>query len=326
MEENINEKINLAVQKYLNLEGKITEIANDLKIDSRLITEKLSTLGYIVRGGASAKQVIALKEAVDDYIENIDKNLAVTFYAKKHGCARTTLSNQLKSLGYTIINRQTSVKFNENVFDSINSEEKAYWLGFIFADGYISNTGQFELSLKESDSEHLEKFNKFMECTTPNKVKHSTIVTNGKTYCRCRWFISNQHLKDVLFSLGCVCNKSLILKFPNTDIFKSKELIRHFIRGYVDGDGSLTWRNKEHTLPDISVLGTEHFLYSILEYLNLPEYKLQSKYKNECKSFSISCRKALDVAKFLYENSNIYLNRKYNVYLEYCRLYEESYK
>ena len=69
----------------------------------------------------------------------------------------------LQENGIEVINYQNLTKFNENVFDSIDTEEKAYWLGFIFADGYISLKGNsFELSLKGSDSEHLDKFNKFM--------------------------------------------------------------------------------------------------------------------------------------------------------------------
>ena len=59
---------------------------------------------------------------------------------------------------------QNKTKFNENIFDCIDTEEKAYWLGFIFADGSIRSNGSFifELSLKGSDINHLHKFNTFM--------------------------------------------------------------------------------------------------------------------------------------------------------------------
>ncbi|MGM9535052.1 MAG: hypothetical protein ACI3VR_07355, partial [Intestinibacter sp.] len=62
-------------------------------------------------------------------------------------------------------------KFNEHIFDVIDTEEKAYWLGFIFADGYIGSTPlepnkksvyNFELSLKLEDTSHLEKFKSFI--------------------------------------------------------------------------------------------------------------------------------------------------------------------
>ena len=83
--------------------------------------------------------------------------------AKEYNTTIQTLSKKLKERGVEIINRQNTTKFNENVFDVIDSEEKAYWLGFIFADGYISSRDYgFEISLSIIDVEHLIKFNKFM--------------------------------------------------------------------------------------------------------------------------------------------------------------------
>lgn len=319
------EKIDLGVQKYLNLEGNVTKIASELKIKSNLITKRLNDLGYILRGGATAQQVINLKNAVDEFIERLDEGINVGYFAKKHNCARITLSKRLKALGYDIVNYQTMLKFDETIFDSIDTEEKAYWLGFLYADGYVSsNSNKFELSLQDSDSEHLEKFNTFMKCITPNKVKHGTVTCEGKTYYRCRWSVNNKHLKERLCELGCVPNKSLILTFPDESIFASKDLIRHFIRGYWDGDGSLSWSNKEHTYPCMVLLGTESFLNSVMNYLNFPKYKLQSKSESGVRQFSIGHKIAFNTAKYLYENATIYLTRKYEKYLEYCRLYEKS--
>ncbi len=79
------------------------------------------------------------------------------------------------------------------------------------------------------DIEHLEKLysalNIFRLPRTDNKLQ------------RCRFAISCKHIKDTLIEKGCVPNKSYVLKFPDENIFKSKDLIRHFIRGYFDGDG-----------------------------------------------------------------------------------------
>ena len=103
---------------------------------------------------------------------------------------------------------------------------------------------------------------------------------------RCRLGVANKHLWETLNSYGCTPKKSLTLKFPNESIFKDKSLIRHFIRGYWDGDGCLSWSNKEHTSPSVSVVGTKEFLYSILYYLNLKQYKLQNK--KDSKSYQLS--------------------------------------
>ena len=268
----LKEKIELGVQKYLNLEGNVIDIAKELKIKSNLITSRLNELGYILRGGASAQQVINLKNAVDEFIARKDENINVGYFAKKYNCARATLSKRLKSMGYEIINYQTQTKFNEHIFDSIDTEEKAYWLGFIFADGYIDSspldsnkkpTYNFELSLKGDDSHHLEKFNKFIE-HQKNIVRISDVKCEDVICKRCRLGVANKHLWETLNSYGCTPKKSLTLKFPNESIFKDKSLIRHFIRGYWDGDGCLSWSNKEHTSPSVSVVGTKEFLYKVL--------------------------------------------------------------
>lgn len=69
--------------------------------------------------------------------------------------------------------------------------------------------------------------------------------------------------------------KSLILKFPDKSIFKSKDLIKHFIRGYVDGDGSISYRNKNHSDINFNVLGTFEFLSEMQNHLPIKQiYKM----------------------------------------------------
>ena len=156
-----------------------------------------------------------------------------------------------------------------------------------------------------------------------DNVKINNTKCQDKVFKRCRWVIANKHLWHTLNSYGCTPRKSLTLQFPDEAIFKSKDLIRHFIRGYWDGDGCLSWMDKEHKYPCIEVVGTESFLYSIQKYLHI-EYKLQTKKDSDAKQFSVGHHKAFEITKYLYSNSKIYLDRKYKKYLEYCRLYEES--
>lgn len=332
------EKIKLGVTKYLNLEGSLVDIARELHIDSKLINQELYKQGYILKGGASALQVINLKKACDEYISKINEGISITSVALKYNVSRGALSNRVKSRGYTVVNHQHELRFDESVFDSIDTEEKAYWLGFIFADGYIgshenckSKTFNFELSLKGSDMEHLKKFNTFMKHIKDN-VKISEVKCSDKSYLRCRWSVHNKHLWYTLNSYGCTPRKSLTLKFPDESIFvesdkySRKELIRHFIRGYFDGDGCLTWANTEHTIASISVTGTKEFLTSLQEHLNVNNLKMQTKdYSINTYTFSLGYNKAWNITHYLYNNSTIYLDRKYNIYLEYCRLYKGLY-
>lgn len=326
----INETIELGVQKFLNGEGTVSEISRKLKLDnSKLLYNRLLELGYKASKGIKSSYVIALKQAVDEYVTNLNNNPSLTKIGEKYGIERHSFSRRLKELGYEVINHQNKVKFNEHIFDIIDTEEKAYWLGFIFADGYVSKTGnKFELSLKASDTSHLEKFNKFVGGEA-NKVKINKVYCNNIKCERCRWNISNKHFREQLISLGCIPQKSLILQFPDESIFKSKDLIRHFIRGYWDGDGCLSWRNKEHTIPSISVLGTEDMLEGIKR--NVPgifNYSLHLNNKENTFTYVLSAdnKVAFNVTQYLYSNSTIYLQRKYETYQIYCRLYEKSYR
>ena len=92
--------------------------------------------------------------------------------------------------------------FDDEYFNFIDNQNKAYFLGFIYADGNISSSPlndvvkseySFELSLKGSDINHLTKFNIFMEHIN-NNVKLGETLLNGKNYSRCRWTVKNKHL------------------------------------------------------------------------------------------------------------------------------------
>lgn len=327
----INELIKLGIKMFEEEEKPLSEISRKLKINKDLLQKELVKLGYKPGKGLKTSYVIALKKAVDEYILNLDNNPSLTKIGEKYGIERHSFSRRLKELGIEVINHQNKLKFDNTVFDSIDTEEKAYWLGFIYADGYVSsNNNKFELSLKADDINHLEKFNLFIK-GSKDKVKINKVKCNETICLRCRINLSDEHFRKKLIELGCVPNKSLILQFPDINIFKSENLIKHFIRGYWDGDGCLSWTDKEHREPAISLLGTEHFLLNTqnnlplkhLYSLRLANYNTNNKVT---KTFSISGKNAYLLTKYLYEDSTIYLDRKYEKYKEYCRLYEESYK
>ena len=123
--------------------------------------------------------------------------------------------------------------FDEHKFEKIDTEEKAYWLGFLDADGCIHNGRNYdygiELGLQEQDYSHLVKFKDFIE--KDNKICYREKINSY------RYQFKNKTMNKDLINLGCVPHKSLILKFPDEDQVPDNFLIP-FIRGYFDGDGS----------------------------------------------------------------------------------------
>ena len=238
-------------------------------------------------------------------------SISLTEMGKREKVDRRTLAKHFKELGIEIVNKQNRSKINEHIFDQINSEEKAYWLGFIFADGYISSSPlrkdvksvyQFELSLGIKDIEHLNKFKIFIDY-------EKDIITDGN---RCRFVIANKHLWTTLNELGCTPNKSLSLIFP----IIPQDLVRHFIRGYFDGDGCISrYVHNTCITPHIELLGTKQMLEQVLLYSGISaKYKHDKRHSEETWSLEWSKQEGIDFINYLYQDCSIYLNRKYELY------------
>ena len=176
------------VSEYLSGNGTLTQLERKFKINKSIIKSELLKLGYVIKSGYKLSTVLGLKSATEEYIKqyNNGETPSLTKISSQFKINRKVLSDRLKELNIEVINYQNKSKFDECVFDSIDNEEKAYWLGFIFADGCISSRDNaFELSLKGEDIEHLHKFNTFMGHIHDN-VKLSTIKSNNTEYTRCR--------------------------------------------------------------------------------------------------------------------------------------------
>ena len=265
--------------------------------------------------------------AIKEYLETPEEERSLTKVGEKYGVRRQTISKHLKNRGIEVVNYQNRARLDETVFDSMDTEEQFYWLGFLYADGNISKTGnRLEVALALKDIDHLEKFRNFLKLTTEIK----TVLRNGHYICRL--YVRNKHLWETLNNLGCVPCKSLILEFPKKEIFKNNKMfILHFIRGYVDGNGCLGYYwNKQHTSinTQVSIVSTESFLNSIKKLFgNKHGYIHNKSSKNwENKAYQLTFNGAIarKFARYLYEKATIYMQRKYEKYLYFCRLEEES--
>ena len=264
--------------------------------------------------------------AIKEYLNTPENLRSLTKVGEKYGVKRQTLSKHLKQLGFEVINYQNRVRVNEKAFDNINTEEQYYWLGFMYADGNISSTGnRLEMMLSIKDLAHLEKFRTFLKLETEIRTE----ICNGKEFCRLS--VRNKHLWETLNSYGCTPRKSLTLEFPNIKILNNNKInVVHFIRGYVDGDGCLChYKNSKNQIrTEISIVGTEKFLKTI-KYIFGNKYgyihnKSCTNWENKAYSLSFMGMIARKVARYLYEKATVYLDRKYEKYLYFCRLEEES--
>lgn len=148
---------------------------------------------------------------------------------------------------------------NENYFDTIDTPEKAYYLGWIMADGNISiYNGQYSLKLHVAlrDKEIIDNFLKVINSSNKTKVKEDI---NSSYYVS----LTSRHMCDSLIKFGVIPCKSGKEIFP-TQI--PAGLYHHFIRGFFDGDG----------ITDISrrrsgFVSSKNMIKSILIALNEPQ-------------------------------------------------------
>lgn len=227
------------------------------------------------------------------------------------GIPRKRVSYELKQAGVEIKPRSkgtTGIRnypMWEEAFEMIDTEEKAYWLGFLMADGDVNDrTYSIELSLQIRDIGHIEKMKAFLRTGVP--VKERLIAGKHKAG---RIQVCSKKLVQDLMRYGCVPRKSLKLEFPELPA----ELIPHFMRGYMDGDGTLYKRPDGQV--EFSVLGTEAFLQRYqqeLMKLGLNETQITCT-GQEGKAFQLRYngnRNVAVIVDYLYRDATIWLERK----------------
>lgn len=216
--------------------------------------------------------------------------------------------------------------FNKNIFKSLDNEDKAYWFGFLAADGCLMASRYITtLELGETDLGHLEKFRAFLDAQHPLYRIVSKANSYVKESIKYRIALSNKDFYNDLLVLGLKPNKSLDLVFPGS-VPVQFEL--DFIRGYFDGNGSCFNRNisyasnsKKYTYkrPGVTISGAEgmiHKIQSIIHMGRIYKRSLQSG-----KSISILQIRKLEEIKSLFhlfykKDSCTRLDRKYEKFSE----------
>jgi intein/homing endonuclease len=201
------------------------------------------------------------------------------FIAKKFNINRSTVQRILKKNNIILRKQQHTSRIykikNERYFEKIDSAEKAYFLGILYADGYISKNC-VEISLQKIDQDILKKLSKIIYGKSVLKYRKAQIkLFNNKQYKQKEQtrftFTSNKIVKD-LKNHGLMENKSLKIRFP---YHINKNLYSHFIRGYFDGDGciclSKKWANNS-----LSIVSNYDFCFDlqnvIKKYVNVNIY------------------------------------------------------
>lgn len=203
---------------------------------------------------------------------------------------------------------------NENYFNIIDSEFKAYILGFIYADGYVGEHNNFTLALSDKVDDNLCLLTRLKDEIGISKPVRHVIQGNYGSYCLN--FSSRQIVSD-LNKLGVFPKKSLMMEnLPNID----EKYMSHFIRGLFDGDGSIytyfdKYDNRMRT--GFEILGTYMFLDKIQDILvekcNIKKTNLHQSHPELLYRISYKGIKSLiSIREYLYKDATVYIHYKYN--------------
>ena len=253
------------------------------------------------------------KEILENYI---NKELSYKEIAKIFNVNEKTIKINAKKYGLASkIGSQGARKhkFNERYFENIDSEEKAYWLGFIAADGCVYKNKQsyrLQINLKGSDIDHLKKFQKAI--CSDYKITEKKVGKAQSNTCQLK--INSTKMCNDLIKNNIIERKSIIFEPP----ILNKNLMNHFIRGYFDGDGWITsYKRKDSNgyRNEVGIIGGKKALNYFIDFLPKGFSKYE-KYKDD-KIIQISGSSIKTISEtynYLYENATIFLDRKKNVF------------
>lgn len=242
----------------------------------------------------------------------ITQQLSTREIGKRFGVSKETINRVLKANNVNCNHTARKIQGNYHIFHTIDSKEKAYWLGFLAADGcnyQRKYNASVILSLSQKDLQHLKLFKEFMQTDASIQLfeQNCGFSKNSKM---CKLVLNSKELSNDLSDKGIVPKKSLILNIPKIP----EEYYLSFILGYFDGDGTIfKTKTKEF---GIAFVGTKELLTWIKAILGL-SCSLEQRAGCEKNNYYIRCggiKKPYFIMKQLYDNCPVHLDRKYQMY------------
>jgi hypothetical protein len=263
-------------------------------------------------------------ELESEIVEAYNESKSLESVRKKFKMCVKTIKEILRLNGVQITMRKQPLDIE--YFKEIDTPEKAYWLGFIAADGHLSKT-KYKLAFCVKDSDILYKLRsaigagspvrnrKVLDKRTNKENEQYNIQINSKEFCQ---YIKNHGVDE---------NKSKIFNFPNL----KKKLHSHFVRGLYDGDGSIhIKKSKVKNKPTcrINLISTFECISYIKDYLEtFMKFNVQHIFSKPDQNIHyISIQKGvIDFLEWIYKDSTAEcrLDRKYAKYEEYKKMLDD---
>lgn len=255
------------------------------------------------------------QEDINNIIKLYNDGLGIVPIAKLYHSGQNKIKQILKENNICLKEKgsKSPYSFNYNFLDELDSSEKYYYIGLMYSDGYVNKDfNMCTLGLQLQDKEIILKLNEILESNRPLRYRENFIEIA----------LTNEHFKNRLIELGCVPQKSKIIKFPEF-IDLNNEFARDFIRGEYDGDGGISInKNKSGGYRgSVTFTATKQFNEKLKifleEKLGLQKINIRKAQKSDVTILSINY--LFEIVKFLdwlyYNDNGLHINRKYEKYL-----------
>lgn len=256
-------------------------------------------------------------EEETEIVRLYNSGVGVTTITKMFKCSPIPTRNLLKKNGVKLRNAEEAHEYqkkgiNEHYFDEIDNQDKAYILGLLFADGSncicVANKKEYKIgiTLKIDDIHILEKIRNKIGIEKDIKIYQRKSDT--REYARIE--LKNKHMSLRLEELGIVQNKTFITKFPE---YLRKDLIPHFIRGLMDGDGCVA-----KNLKTVQFAGSHDMMCGLVDqfekYLGFTAHIVEIKHSPGISSVAVSrLENKAKLLHWLYDDADLKLERKYKL-------------
>ena len=261
------------IDLYLNhSEMTVQDIAKKFGVSGSTVTRIARINELPRRNGNGGSKVKLSNRQIEEIKQKYLNAIPIFTLQKEYNISYDRVKNIVKDCETISAAKRRNPNLKENYFESIDSNDKAYWLGWIVSDGAITNQPekskyQLELTIKQEDDYILYLLEKDLG------IEHR-IYPSQEIYSR--FSLGSKKIIQDLEKLGITQNKSFTVKVPTFD----PKYNSHFLRGLFDGDGGFTvyTRATGQFCKEFSICGNEYVISWALNTLttDIPNLKKNS--------------------------------------------------
>lgn len=272
-------------------------------------------------------KIIFDEKQKEEIIKLYNSGLSCKNIGKQFNCSKQVINCLLKKNKISFRDASHSNRtynIDENIFDNIDTKEKAYWLGMLTGDGWIDEKGGFGFSLEENDKKYIYAFRDFIKSNHPINRISNGFKKDGTESISYDIRITNKKIFLDLQKYGFTHNKTHYIKFTKIN----DKYLSNYILGLIDSDGSFCikthYKRKHIKLLNFNFIGPNEFVETLqlilINKCKISKTKLgKSKNTNFVKTIEYGGYKNIfKIVKYLYNDPpEIWMERKKKIAIDY---------